>query len=278
MELQSGSMIREFFKAKRIKPALLAIMLIFLLKADICLAEKIYCKDGRVLYEVVLYRTKKSLWIKHHNGAIGISFDNIDRIEDDNGGVSKYDNRAIFSVIQRHISEGKYSEVASACSLLLKSFPESAQLRYLRAVINHRLGFIDQAIEDYNFLIERGMADAEIFNNMGVLYASGKRYKEAEKMFLRAIKYDKKIIEAHNNLAEIFLKISDNTRAIKEYNEVIKTEPGNIKALYNSGIAYARNKEYKKAKECWEKVLSVDPHEHGAREAIAYLDKFVLNR
>lgn len=278
MELQSSCLMKEFFKTKRIKPFLLAIMLVFLLKADTCLAEKIHCKDGRVLYGEVLYRTKTSLWIKQYSGAVGINFDNIDRIEDDSGGISKYDNRTIYNIIQGYISDRKYSEAVNLCALFLKYFPENTRVRYLRAVLNHELGSVELAVEDYNFLIERGMADAEVFNNMGVLYASGERYKEAEEMFLRAIKYDEKMIEAHNNLAEIFLQINDNTRAIKEYNEVIKIEPDNIKALYNSGIAYARNKEYKKARECWEKVLSVNSYERDAKEAIAYLDKFVLNQ
>lgn len=53
------------------------------------------------------------------------------------------------------------------------------------------------------------------------------RYEEAEKAFLRALSADPRSVRAHNNLGLLYLKTDRRDEAIKEWEEVLRLEPGN---------------------------------------------------
>ena len=166
----------------------LIISFLYLFIADFCMAEKIYCKDGKVLYGSIIYRTKGSVWLKHSSGAIGVNLDNIDRIENEDGSISRYDYRFLYNIIQDSVAKKKYSNAINICSIFLKSFPDNAQMYYLRAVISDKIGNTDQAIQDYDFLIQNKLADADVFNNLGVIYAENREYQRAKDLFDVAVK------------------------------------------------------------------------------------------
>ena len=256
------------------RPYILSFVILFLysLSHGFCYAEKICCKDGKVFYGTIIYRTKESVWIRYSAGAIGVNLNNIDRIENEDGSISRYDYRFLYNAIQDSVAKKKYSDAIDMCGILLKSFPENAQMYYLRAVISHKIGNMEQAIRDYDFLIQNKLADADVFNNLGVIYANNKEYQKAKELFLKAVKSNGKKAEIHDNLAEVLMQIKDYTNAIEEYNKVTEVEPDNTMAIYNSGVAYMKNRDYAKAKEQWEKILVVNPEDRDAKSALEYLN------
>ena len=241
------------------------LVFIFLIIPPLCNAEKIYYKDGEIVYGKILYRSKGSVWIKHKLGSIGIDLQSIDRIENDDGSISKYDYESLVNMIQNYIRQKKYNKAVELCSLLLESFPDSAQIRYLRSSLNQKIGNFEQAIEDYNFLIKHEVADAKILNNLGAIYANDKEYREAMDLFIMATGDNPDIVEAHNNLAELLLQTKDYNRAIDEYKKVIDIEPDNVITLHNLGIAYMNIGDYKKAEEQWKKIIAIRPHDGDAK-------------
>ena len=170
------------------------------------------------------------------------------------------------------MAKKKYSDAIDMCGILLKSFPENAQMYYLRAVISHKIGNTEQAIQDYDFLIQNKLADADVFNNLGVIYANSKEYQRAKELFLKAVKSNGKKAEIHDNLAEVLMQIKDYKTAIEEYDKVTELESGNTRAMYNSGVAYMKNRDYAKAKEQWEKILAVSPEDSDAKSALEHLN------
>lgn len=257
---------------KRTSVLFLIVLFSYLFTADFCIAEKIYCKDGKILYGSIIYRTKESLWLRHSSGAIGVNLDNIDRIEDEDGSISKYDYRFLYNIIQDTVAKKKYSEAIDMCGMLLKNFPENTQIYYLRAVISHKIGNTDQAIQDYDYLIQNKLAGADVFNNLGVIYANNKEYERARKLFLKAVESDGKRAEIHDNLAEALMQAGDYKTAIEEYNKVTELEPGNTRAIYNIGVAYMKDRDYAKAKEQWEKILAANPEDSDAKAALKHLN------
>lgn len=238
---------------------------------SLCNAEKIYRKDGKIIDADILYRNKGSIWIKHGSGAAGLDIRNINKIENKDGSVSKFGYELASIEIQGLIAQKKYKEAEKLCGLLLQTFPGDNQLHYLRGLLNQKIGNLEQAQAEYDILIKKGIADAQVFNNLGIIYAGKNKGKEAEGLFIKAIGKNPGMVEAHNNLADLLLQSKDYSRAIEEYNEVIGKEPGNSEALYNLGIAYMDSKNYPKAKEQWEKVLVINPQDSGAKNALEYL-------
>lgn len=249
---------------------------ILLLTPSLCDAEKIYCKDGRVVQAVILFRSKHSVWFEQkfgdRSGSIGISVNDIDRIENDDGSISKYDYKSLYEKSRDHIRQRNYKEAARLYELLLESFPDSIQMHHLCALLNHKIGRLDEAIKDYKFCIRGGVTDVKVFNNLGVIYAKKKEYKEAIEWFSRAIEENSYTIEVHSNLAEVFMQTEDYNRAIYEYKKIIESVPDNAEALYNLGIAYMNEGDYTKAREQWERVLAIRPEDNDAKNALEYIN------
>lgn len=257
---------------KKLLTLLSALMVIFLIDPSQCKAEKIYCKDGKIVSGSIIYRSRNSVWIKYGPGSIGVATQSIDRIENEDGSISKYDYESACNLIQNYIKEDNYNKAIKLCSDLLGSFPDDAQLRYLRAIVSQGLGNPEDAIEDYNFLIEHGIADAEIFNNLGAIYAYDKEYKKASDSFSEAIAKDPYMLEAYYNLAQLSMQTEDYGRAIDEYRKVIHEAPEDAEALHNLGIAYMGNGDYLNAKKQWNHILTIKPDDAKAKKALEYLD------
>ncbi|MFH0790425.1 MAG: tetratricopeptide repeat protein [Candidatus Omnitrophota bacterium] len=231
-------------------------------------AERLYYKDGLVKEGKIIYRIKDSIWIQNQTGALGFSREDIERVENDDGSISKYDYESLCGLVQEFIKEEKYKEAVELCGVLLGSFPESIHLHYLRGILNHESGDSSKAMGDYKFLVKHGVSDGRIFNNIGVIYANNEEYQQAMDYFIKAIELAPDAAEFHHNLAELFMQTKDYKHAIDEYSKVIEKQPDNVQALYNLGIAYEKEQNYLKAKEQWEKVLAVDSNDRDAKNAL----------
>jgi tetratricopeptide (TPR) repeat protein len=236
-----------------------------------CHAEKIYRKDGQILEGAIVNRTKDSVWIKHGLGSVGISLDDVEKILDDDGSVSKYDLKTLADSIAACVQKKDYKKALMMSDKLLEWFPEDKRIRYLRAGLNQMTGNYKEAIADYEFLIQNNAADAKVYNDLGSIYAKQNDDKKAVELFNRSVKEDPDLIQPHNNLAELFLRSKDYTRAIEEYNAVLSLEPKNVKALYNLGVVYLDKGDYSKANEQWGKAILIDPEDHESKNALDYL-------
>lgn len=262
----------------RIKPATQLLLLlntiflaVFLFNSPICFAENIYYKDGKTINAQIIYHNKDTIWIKNDSGSTGIDMKNVSKIENDDGTASKYDAAYLVNQIQEFVKQENYIEAERTCSLLLELSPEDAKVRYLRGMLNQKIGNTSKAAEDYNFLISHKDADSTILNNLGAIYAKEKRYKDATDLFAQAIKYDPDKAEFHNNLSELLMNLKDYDRAIEEYNKVLELEPDNPAALFNLGIAYKNKGDYTRAKEQWQRVLALKPEDIEAKNALLLL-------
>lgn len=73
-------------------------------------------------------------------------------------------------------------------------------------------------------------------------------------------------------LAKFYFLNSKYDEAINELNKVLEINPGNSEAYYNLGLIYENKNQYEKAREMYEKALSIDPDYKLARE---HLNKLV---
>lgn len=249
----------------------ISVLLLFvLILARYAHAEKIYCIDGSVIDADVLYLNRGTLWIKSEMGSMGISLDRIERIDNDDGTISKFDFHSLLSKGQALLGQRRYPEALKLYEVLLESFPEDTRLHYLRALLSHRSGNLQEALQDYRFLVRHDAADASVFNNGGAILAGIKDYNEALVWFRKAVAASPGLGEAHNNLAQLLLELKRYDEAIAEFLKVIEIEPNNADALYNLGVAYLNQGDAQKAREQWEKVLIFRPDDSAALANLKY--------
>lgn len=242
---------------------------LFLTVSPRCDAENIYYKNGKIVKAQITSRSKGNIWIGHGEGvSSGIRTKNISRIENDDGSVSRYDYEALEKMVNEAIKKSQHAEAARLCGIFLEGSPNYVRIRYLRAILNHKIGNLEKAASDYDFLISNMAADAEVFNNRGIISAESQDYDEAAAFFIEAINKKPNIAQVHNNLGNVYMQKNYYAKAADEYKKVIELEPGNTKALYNLGVAYYMAGDRKEAEEQWNKVLSIKPDDAEARKAL----------
>ena len=262
---------------QRIKPRVLISILfsvtalVLLVVYSRCLAENIYYKDGRTIKAQIVERIKDTIWIQYGDGSIGIDVKEISKITNNDGSISKYGVGYLVDQIHGLLKEKKYSEAEKSCVFLLASFPENVKIRYLRALLNQKLGNTAKAIKDYEFLINHEGADEAIFNNLGTIEAQSKKYDDAADLFYKAINRNPQGAEFHNNLAELFMSLKNYDKALEEYNKLLKLEPDNLVALFNLGVIYKDKGDYLEAGKQWQRILAKKPDDTDARKAILSL-------
>lgn len=246
-----------------------AFFILFSAFPPVCGAEKIYYKDGKVVNGTVTSRGKGTIWVEIGKGmSTGISTKKIKKIENDDGSISKYDYETLEKTILQDIKNAQYPEAAMLCGVFLETVPNYTRMRYLRSILNHRIGNLKEAAEDYDYLISNKAADSRIYNNRGIISACNKDYLTAIHFFSTAINRNPEMIEARNNLANAYMGKKEYKKAIIEYKKVLIQEPKNIKVLYNLGTAYNNSGDRKKAEKQWKKVMCIDPENEEAKKAL----------
>lgn len=99
---------------------------------------------------------------------------------------------------------------------------DDIKAHYQHGIQNHKLGKLNAAMQDYEFLEKHDAADYRVFNNMGVILASRKKFKEAEVYFKKALEKEPGQPDAENNLIKLYRDTKNYRAAIEEYKKTRK--------------------------------------------------------
>jgi tetratricopeptide (TPR) repeat protein len=239
-------------------------------------AEKIYCKDTRVISGKITSHHGKIIWIESSEGssegAVGIDVEDIDRIENDDGSISKHDYKNLNKKALEHIQKEEYEKALVLYSRLLDNFSENLELIYIYALLNHRLSNYDEALRYYHILAQKGRADGSIYNNIAVIYALRKDYERAKEFFTKALNSGQREFKIRSNLAQLLLRNKEYKAALDEYSRILKIDPSQVKALYNLGVIYANIDEPGKAREYFKKAYELSKDDRQLKDALDYTD------
>ncbi|MBP9733884.1 MAG: tetratricopeptide repeat protein [Candidatus Omnitrophica bacterium] len=98
---------------------------------------------------------------------------------------------------------------------------------------------------------------------------SARRYAEAERSFLDALKLAPNIAPIHHGLGLVYMQTQDYELAVIHLEEALRLEPDTVKTLFTLAKAYASVGESKRAWEAYGKVIQLDPHHEGAHQDLA---------
>ncbi len=140
----------------------------------------------------------------------------------------------------------KYAQMKDTMAILynnnaIRLKPNSIEAHYNQGIFMQNNGMYDRALKEYNYII----------NNIDSTYA-----------------------QAYYNIGYMYLEYSNNIKkAIEYYKKAVKYDPENPMALYNLGLAYERNKQYKKALQAYKMSLNLAPNYNLAKQAVKRLTK-----
>src|SRR5215472_11035715 len=102
--------------------------------------------------------------------------------------------------------------------------------------------------------------NAKLLIQIAATYQASHQFKQAADYFARALKIEPKDILARTELAACLFYSGDTDGAIKELNEVLKSKPSDVNALFDLGMIKYRGKhDHVGAIAAWEQLLKTNP-------------------
>ena len=143
---------------------------------------------------------------------------------------------------------------------LIDSNPKVVFLYNLMGLILSAQNEVDQALEYYEKGIKIDPNFAMIYNNLGLLFANNKSDNtKAENFYKKSISLNYKNPEAHNNLGSLYKSLDKFKEAISCYKEAVSIDPKFIHAYHNLGSSYTAMGNFVEAKKNFNKVIKINP-------------------
>ncbi len=116
--------------------------------------------------------------------------------------------------------------------------------------------------------------NAAIYYNLGVVDTFLKREERALENFSKSVDLNPQYAQAWYNMGQIcLLKTRDFSRALHCFGRAAAVRPDYIGAHHQRGVAYELLGDAKKAVECWQRTLELDPENEQARQSIDRVGK-----
>ena len=119
-----------------------------------------------------------------------------------------------------------------------------------------------EANPDVAELLQQVQADpenAQLYGELGNLYATRAWYDLAVAAYKRAVKLDKELYAAWANMGTAYIMMQQYEDAEDAFNRALAIQPRDALAHYNLGVAQDRNGYYEKALESYRTAILYDP-------------------
>ncbi len=118
------------------------------------------------------------------------------------------------------------------------SFNKNAIYSFYLGVYNQNQGNTIKAIEKYKEVLKLDPNNAEVHNNLGLIYKERDDLDKAVKHYQLAISLNPGMDEAHNNLGAIYYLRGDYRAAELEYQKALELNSKNLMSRLNMGLVY----------------------------------------
>lgn len=152
-----------------------------------------------------------------------------------------------------NLAQGKRAQGEEELETAVRVAPDVLNSRYLLASYYMRQNKQARALEILKGGLKGGKQDAPLYNIMAAAAFAGKREQDGLSFLQKAREVDQTYLPATFNLASYYISKKDNGRAVGLFNEILKREPANLKALVGLG--------------------AIRESEGNAKEALAYYTK-----
>jgi tetratricopeptide (TPR) repeat protein len=144
---------------------------------------------------------------------------------------------SIATLGENYFEAGNYDEAVKYLQKAIFYSRDYDLAHHLLGMCYMKLGRFADAVDEFKkTLIISPDSGADVHSRLGVSYANIKKYNEAKKELLYAIRKEPQFIDARLNLGRIYETEGDNESAIKEYLKIIPYADNG----YYRGIAYMR--------------------------------------
>jgi tetratricopeptide (TPR) repeat protein len=150
---------------------------------------------------------------------------------------------------------GKYDAALKTYDAALEISPGNGYLRYNHGVLLQRLNRASDAKREYNRALVSFVAQSQHMS--GWLTDSSQPDYPLAQLLQRTLRSYQ--AEVHNALGSLRDYRGDRKRAVAEYQEALKIDPGLLIARHNLGLTRMKQRKMEEAIACWSKNAKSDP-------------------
>lgn len=171
-------------------------------------------------------------------------------------------NREDFTLNGNEIKGEKIYKQLRVCNYNLPFGKNNLSWSYKRGLLNLKLGFYHEALEDFNFVLSKKIKtlkptiERSIYHNMGVAHSAIEDFEKALKYNFLALTFEPKNQAVLNNIGSLLLKVKDYDLALEYLNKCHQINPNNYYAFFNKAILYLETKDYDKAYDFINKTIA----------------------
>ena len=156
------------------------------------------------------------------------------------------------------VAQEKLKNALHSYKKIIEINPKHAETYLNLAVINEKMGFIQESINNYNSVTELQPNNVEAFFNKGVLLQASQNYNDAIISYNQAIKLQPNHHKAFNNIGQSFQKTGNLTKALSSYSSAIKINPDFYEAYYNQALALEDSGKIYEAIQSYQNALDIN--------------------
>ncbi|PQJ73253.1 tetratricopeptide repeat protein [Polaribacter butkevichii] len=200
--------------------------------------------------------------------------------------VWKYKNdkvkKRVDYTLEGEVVKGKkaYKKIG-ICNAILPYGKDNLTWTFRRGKLNSGLGFYDESLEDFNFILSklspnkiRFSAERSIYHSLAIAYTAIEDYEKALMYNYKALAIDGNNQAVLNNLGWLLLKIKEYDLALEYLNKCHEINPNNYYAFFNKAKLYLETRDYAKALYFIEKTIA-DKRSHKLLEKDISVEKTI---
>lgn len=150
----------------------------------------------------------------------------------------------------------------SGCTTAAKTRKlNNAEAHYKIGISNLNNNMLQLAYVEFQHSVDKNPKAKKSYYALGHIFFVQKNYPEAEKVFKKAIRIDKKYSDAHNYLGMVYERMRNHELAVREFKKALENNKYLTphKAHYNMGRNYVQLGKIEEAIEEFQKAVTVAP-------------------
>ena len=157
-------------------------------------------------------------------------------------------------------NQGRFQEVLEKAEETVRKSAPNIILFNLIAAANSGLKNWDQAIENFNKVIEINPKDAMAYFNIGTIFSEKEEFDIAIKNYQKCLAINPDHAEAHDNMGSALKAQGNLTAAVEQFTQAINLKPNFAQAHYNLGVALQEQENFSESIKSYEKACQIKPN------------------
>ncbi|MDB5970439.1 MAG: hypothetical protein JWQ90_2889 [Hydrocarboniphaga sp.] len=161
--------------------------------------------------------------------------------------------------LSRLLAAGRHSEALASARARLSASPLDGEALAIAGAALLRL----QQLQDADVMLHRALAvcgaNAWLYVQLGILYASTHRHDQAETWFRSAVTLNPGNPDAPHNLGVLMLELGRLGAAREALEAAQRLNPDHAPTLFNLGLLEARSERFAEAEQCFRRAIRLQP-------------------